>query len=183
MAEEIKDMLFRSSQLDSVRDALQHIQSDVEAGMKVDDELQELEATTRGLEVALMRMEKLGKREQDDSRVPNDDAGPRGLASVPPTHEVIFNHSRGGPHARYVWISMASTVDGKGNLGHPTSREEIRKFGDKARNMFLRKSPSVLLKSFMEAAMSWENERPTKHPWAAPGEEERAPLPDRRVED
>jgi hypothetical protein len=54
-------LLFRSPQPDSLCDVLQHIQSDVEAGMKDVDELQDMEATTRGSEAALMQMEKLGK--------------------------------------------------------------------------------------------------------------------------
>jgi hypothetical protein len=151
--------------------------------MKDVDELQDMEATTRGSEAALMQMEKLGKRDQGDSRVLNEGDGLCGLDSIPMTHDAIFNHSRLGPHVRYVWISKVSTVDDKGNLGHPASREEIRKFGDKARKVFLHKPPSVLLKSFVKAAMSWEYERQAKRPWAAWGGEERASPPDRRVED
>jgi hypothetical protein len=113
----------------------------------------------------------------------NEGDGLCGLDYVPMTHDAIFNHSRLGPHVRYVWISKVSTVDDKGNLGHPASREEIRKFGDKARMVFLHKPPSVLLKSFVKAAMSWEYERQAKRPWAAWGGEERASPPDRRVED
>jgi hypothetical protein len=112
--------------------------------MGVDVELQDLELTACGLEATLIRMEKLSKQEQRDTEEPEDGDGLHGLVSVPLTHEAIFNHSRRDPHAQYIWISKASTVDCNWNLGHSASRDENRKFGAKARKVFLCQPPSML---------------------------------------
>jgi hypothetical protein len=37
-----------------------------------------------------------------------------GLDCVPTTHEVIHNHSKRAPHAKFVWITKTSTVDKDG---------------------------------------------------------------------
>jgi hypothetical protein len=118
----------------------------------------------KGLEEAMSRMKSVGNYKQDLEADP-DGGEPNGLESVPRTHEAIFNNSRRSPHARYVWITKASMVDKNGNLGFPATNEEIRRFRDKARKVFLRKSPSMLQKSFAEAVMSWEEDHSARRPW------------------
>jgi hypothetical protein len=88
-----------------------------------------------------------------------------GQDSVPPIHDAIYNHSRRSPHSHYVWIMKTSVVDENGNLGFPATIEEIRRYGEKARKVFWRKTPSALQKSFVEAVMSWEDEHPRRRPW------------------
>jgi hypothetical protein len=69
---------------------------------------------------------------------------PDGLGHVPTTHEAIYSHSRGSPHDKWIWISKISMIDKDGKLGFPTSREDIRRFSNIMRKVFLRKSPLEL---------------------------------------
>jgi hypothetical protein len=63
-AEEIKAMLFKSPQPRCVKEALEHIHSEVEIDpIEQDKVMESLNSTLCMLEAALMRMEKLGKRE------------------------------------------------------------------------------------------------------------------------
>jgi hypothetical protein len=56
-------------------------------------------------------------------------------------------------------------VDENGNLEFSATNEEIRRYRDKARKVFLRKSPSTLQKSFVEVVMSWQDEHAGRRPW------------------
>jgi hypothetical protein len=172
LAEEIKAMMFKSPQPRCVQEVLEDIQSkcgDADCRER-DIDLEDLNLAMNNLEVALSRMEKLGKRGVEDHDVPETD-GPHG-PSVPPTHESIFNHSRCRPHAQFVWISKTSTVDHEGNLGHPARADEIRKYGEEARKVFIHKPPFVIQKSFMEATMNRDPDWLAKRPWVRRGEEE-----------
>jgi hypothetical protein len=128
-------------------------------------ELEDLETATRGLGESLNRMAMAGG--ERNSPIGN---GP-GLVSIPTNHKTIFNHSRKSPQARWMWITKTSTVDEKGNLGFPASAEEIKKFGYKARKVFLRPPPSKLQESSAWiVVMSRENHPP--RPWKRRGDEE-----------
>jgi hypothetical protein len=103
--------------------------------------MKELEAAYRGLESTLCRMDVMGQEVQRER--------PPGL-SVPTTHEAIHVHSSRPMRLRWVCITKVSTVDDKGHIGFPASGEEVRRFGHKARKIFLQPPPSELHKSFAE---------------------------------
>jgi hypothetical protein len=173
-------MLLKSTQPESMKEALEHISASVEIESSEDEaDMKELNSAMNNLEAALLRMEKLGKREARDGRP--SDSGPHGLQSVPPTHEAIFNHSRRGPRAKFMWISKTSMVDHEGNLGYPAT-VEIRRYGDTGK-VFISKPPLELQKSFAEVMMNWEENRPAKRPWARCGDEERGGVKDSGMED
>jgi hypothetical protein len=164
-------MLFKSPKPQCVQEVLEDIQSTL-GGADCRDhgsDLEELSDVMNNLDDVLSLMEKLGKREVYDHGVPSD--GPYGPL-VPPTHEAIFNHSRRKPHAQFVWISKTSTVDNEGNLGHPARADEIRKYGEAMRRVFIHKPPSVIQKSFAEATMNHDPDRSVKRPWVRRDEEE-----------
>jgi hypothetical protein len=128
-------------QPDCIQKVVEQLQADADLVQQL--ELEELDAITLGLEPALEHMDSI-----DQGMKPFDlPVGPDREELVPTTYEVIFDHSRISPHARWVWITKNSTVDAFGNLGYPASREEIRKFGSQARKVFIR-HPSTLQKSF-----------------------------------
>jgi hypothetical protein len=149
-------MLFQSPQPTILKEAIESMQSN--KGVIGDhEELLNLEAATRGLEESLSRM----AMARTKGGMPEED-GPR-LATIPTTHEAIFNHSRRSSQARWVWITKSSIVDEKGNLGFPASVDEVRKFGAKVRRMLLRPPPSKLQESFTSiVAMNWEEHQPTQ---------------------
>jgi hypothetical protein len=108
--------------------------------------------------------------------------GPRkaaGPGEILCTHEAIYNHSRRQPHAKWVWITRSSTVDKAGNLGYPASAEEVRRFGTRARKVFLRPPPSALQKSFAEAVKMYNPDRP----WKRRATNERDHTQERSMED
>jgi hypothetical protein len=132
-------MLFRNQQPDSMRAAIKEIKSNLVFEVPdSNDDLEGLKSTAERLDAAMEQMGKgpsLGR------------SGPLGRETtglVPTTHEVIHNHSCRQMHPCWVWITKNSTVDRDGKLVFPTTREKVRKFGDKARKMSLRQLPSAL---------------------------------------
>jgi hypothetical protein len=124
-------------------------------------EMEDLETAVKELDAVLIRMEKAGKRVQSGPERPDGD-GLHGLNMVPTAHADIFIHSIRSPRTRFVWINKSLMIDENGNLGYPATSEEVRRFGGKARKVFLVKPPSILQKSFVEASMGWEDDRPAK---------------------
>jgi hypothetical protein len=72
-----------------------------------------------------------------------------------------------------VWITKSSTVDDKGNIGFPTSLEEVRRFGHGARKIFLNPPPSELHKSFSQIVQLGREDQPPR-PWKKRADEARA---------
>jgi hypothetical protein len=76
----------------------------------------------------MARMERIGAKGQN---------GPHGMGLVPTMHEAFHGHSRPKPHAKWVWITKSSIVDQEGNLGFLALEEGTRKFGARARKVFI----------------------------------------------
>jgi hypothetical protein len=138
------------------------------------EEMLRLGMASANLENALEKMRMMGAPGWSlEPKVPKCLDEPSGLDSVSTTHEAIFNHPCGRPHAEWVWIRKNSTVDSEGNLEFPASREDVRKFGVQARNVFLCKPSSMLHQSFTSVMrMNREEEQqpnPPKHPWKRRG--------------
>jgi hypothetical protein len=175
-ATEIQDLLSRNPQPVSLNQAIESLN----ANFEVDDGINELELAVEELEMAMRQVnrlnQKLGKRPFETQEFLEDQARPSELDGpwdkVPTMHPAIFGHSYCGPHAPFVWISKTSTVDGEGNLGYPAKPDEIRRFGDKARRIYLRQPPSELQKLFVRAVMDWNH--PAKCPWRQEGDEVRS---------
>jgi hypothetical protein len=152
-AEEIKAMMFKSPQPQILQEAMEHINSEFTLWIEEED-LSALDLASMELEAVLRRMEKLGKQvagvqSADGGTSCNGPDGPM----LPMMHEVIHNHSRIRPHARWVWVTKSSIVDGEGNLAFPASKEEVCRFGASAHRVFLRQPPSELHHSFAQAVM------------------------------
>jgi hypothetical protein len=96
-----------------------------------DDDMEGLKLDLNRLEAA---MEKMGKASALDRSGP---VGKEPTGLVPTTHEAIFNHSSRQLHPQWVWITKNSTVGKDGRLGYLGTHEEVRKFGGKARKVFL----------------------------------------------
>jgi hypothetical protein len=100
-AEEIKKMLLWSSQSpDSVKNKHIHSSVVIEGSDSEEGEMDDLEVAMNELDDALNRM-KIVSNCPHKGR-PDLGEGPNGLDSVPTTHEVIHNHSRTAPHAKFL---------------------------------------------------------------------------------
>jgi hypothetical protein len=100
-----------------------------------------LKGALEELEVAMAQMAKFGEK------------GPTGLdelGSVSTTHVAIHGHSRPKPHPKWVWMPKSSAVDQEGILEFPASVDDIRKYGARARKVFIQPPPSKHLESFTE---------------------------------
>jgi hypothetical protein len=115
--------------------------------------LEELETASKDLESALSKIN--GSNQERQSGRP---LGP----IVPTTHEAIHVHSSRPVRPKWVWITKTSTTDDKGSIGFPALREEVRRFGHKARKIFLQSPPSELHNSFAEIVRMWREEQ---HSW------------------
>jgi hypothetical protein len=168
-AEEIREMLFMNQKPESMKMAIKEIKSNlVFEAPDSEAELENLKLASNRLDAA---MEKVGSASSLGHPSP---VGKESTRMVPATHEAIHSHSCYQLHPQWVWIAKNSTVDRDGRLGFPATREEVRKFRDKVRKVFLRSSPSVLQGSFAQAVrMGRKDERPVKRPWFCRGEAER----------
>jgi hypothetical protein len=119
-AKEIREMLFRNQQPDSMRAAIKEIKLNLV--FKVPDSDDDLEGLKSAVERLDATIEQMGKN-PSLGRFGSLGKEPTGL--VPTTHEAIHNHSRRQLHPRWLWITKNSVVDWDGRLGFPATREEL----------------------------------------------------------
>jgi hypothetical protein len=140
-AEEIKAILFRNPELRAMREAAEHLHSNVVIeGSESEGEIQDLEVACKDLKSALNRMGNLGFGQDKQF----ESIGLSRLEQEPTTHDVIHSHSRHSPHPEWVWISKASTVDNEGRLGFAAASKDFKRLSATARKVFIRPPPSEL---------------------------------------
>jgi hypothetical protein len=108
----------------------------------------DLEVVLMNLETSLQKLEGLTKKPMPTNihggNVHLEPGRPHGPNGVPTTHEAIHCHSRVNLHPAWIWITKSSTVNNNVRIGFPATEVEVRRFGAKARKIFLRDPPSVL---------------------------------------
>jgi hypothetical protein len=156
-AAEIQEMLFRNPQPTSMNEAIQHLRSDFP---REEEGIKDLELASNELERAMRQVNRLDQKRWKQPVVVGDSLedfgsseqfGPK--ARVLTTHQAIFERSRFGPNASFVWISKTSMVNSEGKIGYPARCDEIRQFGDRVRKIFIYHPPSELQKSFASVVM------------------------------